>query len=139
MGAASSDAPEDTGGQVAQSDPLKLHVCGLSGEELIGAFAVPVTTRGQDVRQMVAEKLPAKAGSRFLLYHGVSKLMLNKTLQDQGIGGQEATLTYTLCSTDLCSAMSFVQGKANEEEPFALEGVTCIMGASTSEVLYNLP
>ena len=37
------------------------------------------STLGQEVRQMGAEKLPSKPGTRFLLYHGVSKLMLNKT------------------------------------------------------------
>ena len=134
---ASSTAQEGQGTQLDLC-MVELHICGLSGEELMHT-KLPAATLGQEVRQMVAEKLPSKPGTRFLLYHGVSKLMLNKTLQEQGID-QEVTLTYTFCSTDLYAAWSFVQGKATEEaNRFSLEGVTSIEGASTSEYLCNLP
>ena len=112
------------GGEPPQHDMMDIRVCGFSGEELLRTKLPAASTLGQEVRKMVAEKLPSKPGARFLLYQGVSQLMLNKTLQEQGIVGQEATLTYTFCSTYLRAAWSFVQERQNQEHPLALEGLT---------------
>ena len=60
-------------------------------------------------------------------------MMLDRTLQEQDIVGKEVTLTYTFSATDLYAALSFVQGRARKEDPFALEGVTCIKYAVTHE------
>ena len=130
-------APSDAqGDQLPQLD-VELRVCGLGGEELIRK-KFPALCTGQEVREMVAEKLPSRPGAKCLLYQGVSQLMLDKTLQAQGIVGPEATLTYTLCSMDLCAAWSFVQGRESQD-PLAVEGLTCIQGATTSDYLRNLP
>jgi hypothetical protein len=137
--AAISDFSAVQGGELPQLDEVDIRVCGLSGEEIMRT-KLAVSTLGQEVQKIVAEKLPSRPGARFLLYQGVSQLMLNKTLQEQGIVGQEATLTYTFCSTDLCAAWSFVQRqRPSQEEPLALEGLTCIEGAITSHYLRNLP
>ena len=123
-----------------QADLMGLHICGLNGEELMRLHLHGACT-GREVRQMVAEKLPSKPGATFLLYHGVSKLKLDKTLAEQGIVDEE-TLTHTFCPTDLCAAWSFIQGEdrdGGEEDSFALEGVTSIKNATTRKYLYHLP
>ena len=125
-------------GQLPQLHLVDLKVCGLSGEELMRAKVAAVCT-GHEVRKMVAGKLPSKPGAKCHLYQDLSQLMLNKTLQEQGIVGQEATLTCTFCPTDLGDAWSFVQGTASQEDPLALEGLTCIESATTSYYLRNLP
>eukprot|EP00435_Cladocopium_sp_Y103_P073112 s627_g42.t1 len=91
------------------------------------------------VRNMVTRKLPPKPGEKLALYHGISKLMLDKTLQEQGILGMAVTLSCTFCPTDLSAAWLFVQGNASQEDELALEGVIHLEGATTSEYLYNLP
>ena len=91
-----------SGSQLGESDLVELHICGFSGEELIHT-KLPAATLGREVRQMVAEKLPSKPGTRFFLHHGIWQLVLEKTLQEQGIV-EEATLTYTFCPRNLHAA-----------------------------------
>ena len=125
-------------GSQPQPALVELEVCGLNGEELVRT-KLPAVCTGKEVRKMVAEKLPYRPGAKFLLYHGNSQVMLDRTLREQGIVGQRAMLSYTLCPTDLCAAWSFVKGTARQEDPLALEGLTCIEGATTSDYLRHLP
>ena len=121
-------APDaDQGEQLGRPALVELHICGLSGEELMYTKP-PAATLGWEVRQMVAERLPSKPGTRFLLHHGIWQLVLEKTLQEQGIV-EEATLTYTFCPRNLHAAWSFIQEQASRDDAFALDGVTCIKGA----------
>ena len=107
LGYIAASSPSVQEGQGTQ--PLvELHICGLSGEKLIRT-KLPACTLGLQVRQMVAEKLPSKPGRKLLLHHGVYKLMLDRTLQEQDIVGKEVALTYTFSATDLYAALSFVQ------------------------------
>eukprot|EP00435_Cladocopium_sp_Y103_P021810 s2061_g5.t1 len=76
-------ATEWEGDQLPQLDLVELRVCGLGGEELMRK-KLPAVCTGQEVRKMVAEKLPSRPGAKCLLYQGVSQLMLDKTLQEQG-------------------------------------------------------
>ena len=138
-------ASPSSGGHVAsfsdsvrggEPDMIDLQVHCLNGEGF--TFRIPPSTLGREVRKMVSEKLPSKPGARVTL-HGASKLILWQRLEEQGIVGQPATLSCTLCPTDLYAAWSFVEGHENAEEDCALEGVTWLEGGIAGEYLNNLP
>jgi hypothetical protein len=133
---APSDVSEQ-GGKLPQLALVELEVRGLNGE--LVRTKLPAVCTGKQVRKMVAEKLPSRPGAKFLLSHGTSQLlMLDRTLPEQGIVGQQVTLNYTMCPTDLCAAWSFVTGTIPSQEE-ALEGLTRIEGATTSDYLRHLP
>ena len=101
--AMSANGPDDTtgpsdvsarGDQLPQLAMVELEVCGLNGE--LVRMKLPAVCTGKEVRKVVAEKLPSRPGAKFLLYHGNSQVMLDRTLREQGIVGHQATLTYTL-------------------------------------------
>ena len=89
---------------------------------------------------MVLEQLPPKRGGRLALQYLASPLVLGQTLQEQGIEGQDVTLSCTYVPTDMCAAWRYASGLfGGVEEEFALEGLTEMLGASDGEYLYNLP
>jgi hypothetical protein len=93
------------------------------------------------LRQMIAEELPAKRGTQVAVTgHQASPLLDQKTLEEQGIlqGDTDgATVSCTYVPTNLCAAVSYLQGL--HEEAAALEGLTQIAGATTTEYVHHLP
>ena len=117
---------------------INLQVLCLNGEGC--KLTLPPSTLGREVRQMVLEQLPPKRGGRLALQYLASPLVLGQTLQEQGIEGQDVTLSCTYVPTDMCAAWRYASGLfGGVEEEFALEGLTEMLGASDGEYLYNLP
>ena len=84
---------------------------------------------------MIASKIPQKPGSRILLQHESQKLLLNKSLQEQGFHG-EVTLHYVYTQLDLLGAWKYLLGfrdKSVDEEESVLEGITQRLENVTSE------
>ena len=74
---------------------------------------------------MISEQLPSKAGAKLVLNHGTSALVLNQTLQEQGIVSDATILSCTYMPANLYDdAWCFIQELATPEEEFALEGLT---------------
>ena len=120
----------NTGGYVEPtSDLIDLSVRCLNGEgcELrLGSSAL-----GSDLQKLVSEQLPSKKGRGFTLHYMNSPLMLQHTLQGQGIVGKTAIVSCTFVPTDLCAAWCCLQsdslpGKTDAQEP--LQGITRIAG-----------
>ena len=106
----------------SQHDLMDLQVLRMNGEAL--ELRVPSSIPGREVQRMVLEERPSKPGAKLALYHGNAKLILHQTLREQGIVDEDATLSCTLCPTDLYAAWCFVRGHAHPDEEFGLEGVT---------------
>ena len=70
------------------------------------------------------------------LQYLASPLVLGQTLQEQGIEGQDMTLSCTYVPTDMCAAWRYASGHVRGvEEEFAFEGLTEMLGASDGEYL----
>ena len=123
--------------QAGGSQQIQLDVRCLNGEGCI--LTLDHSTLGREVHRLVSKKLPSKRGSRLVLHHLASPLLLHQTLREQNIAGKAATLSCTYVPTSLCAAWSYAKGFLISEEEFAPEGVTQIVGNITIESLYRLP
>jgi hypothetical protein len=98
-------------GQSSDPESLEmfdLHVQCMSGNGLL--WRVSPATLGREVRQMASKHFASKAGAKLVLYHGTAALVLNQTLQEQGILSEAATLSCTYVPTNLYFAWCYVQG-----------------------------
>lgn len=118
-------------------DLIDLHVLCLNGEGC--SLSLSPSTLGLEVRTMVSEQLPKKKGAKLVLYHLASPLMLQQTLQEQGIGGKTARLSCTYVQTDLYAAWRYLQGFQVPEPHLVLDGVTQIGGCTYVPSLRSLP
>eukprot|EP00435_Cladocopium_sp_Y103_P054606 s77_g17.t2 len=122
----------------ASCEMINLNVLCLNGEGC--KLTLPPSTLGREVRQMVLEQLPPKRGGRLALQYRASPLVLGQTLQEQGIEGQDVTLSCTYVPTDMCAAWRYASGYIQGvEEESALEGLTEMIGAIDGEYLRHLP
>ena len=85
------------------SETIDLHIVCLNGEGC--KLTLSRSSLGREVRRMVSEQLPSRS-RRLALHHNASPLMLGKTLQEQGIAGQAATLFCTYVPIDFYAAWS---------------------------------
>ena len=118
-------------------DLIDLHVLCLNGEGC--SLSLSPSTLGLEVRTMVSEQLPKKKGAKLVLYHLASPLMLQQTLQEQGIEGKTARLSCTYVPTDLYAAWRYLQGFQVPEPHLVLDGVTQIGGCTNVPSLRSLP
>eukprot|EP00435_Cladocopium_sp_Y103_P065355 s278_g27.t1 len=111
----------------------------LTGEAL--RLTVPSSMLGASLRKMVAKQFPVKPGAKLLLNHKTSPLLLDKSLEDQGILGMSASLCCTYASTNLPEALRFVAGDPAilPLEHVAMEGVSRLCGAPDGSYLHHLP
>ena len=119
------------GGYVApqkRDDVIDLQVLCLNGEGY--ALKVSGSCMGWEVCRMVSKHLPPRKGGKITLHHGDWELLLNQTLQQQGVLGKPATLSCTYVPTDLYGAWRSIQDEAFRilDTNFSLEGVTLIGG-----------
>ena len=104
-------------------DLIDLHVLCVNGEGC--SLSLSPSTLGLEVRTIVSEQLPKKKGAKLVLYHLASPLMLQQTLQEQGIVSDATILSCTYMPANLYDdAWCFIQELATPEEEFALEGLT---------------
>ena len=101
-------------------DLIDLHVLCVNGEGC--SLSLSPSTLGLEVHTMVSEQLPKKKGAKLVLYHLASPLMLQQTLQEQGIEGKTAGLSCTYVPTDLYAAWRYLQGFQVPEPHLALDG-----------------
>ena len=118
-------------------DLIGLHVLCLNGDGC--SLSLSPSTLGLELRTMVSEQLPTKKGAKLVLYHLASPLMLQKTLQEQGIEGKTARLSCTYVPTDLYAACKHLQGLQVSDACFALDGVTQIGGCTSVASLRSRP
>lgn len=113
---------------------IDLEVLCMTGQGF--RVSLPPRTLGREVQRMACERLPCKQGSKFALHHMEKKLMLHKTLQQQGIESA-ATLSCTRIPTNVYDAWRYIMGRDGDES--ALEGVTRINFAPAGQYLRYLP
>ena len=114
---------------------VDLQVLCMTGEGLTLNFHH--STLGQEVHRIVSQKLPCKRGAKLALHHMESRLILHKTLHEQGITSA-ATLSCTRLPTNVYDALCCVRGKGNADET-AMQGVSELEFAPAGEYLCHLP
>ena len=127
------DAP--TGGEGL----IELEVLGISGECMV-TLNVSNSMRGRDLWNLILGEVPSKPGLQLVVSH-TSRLALNESLQQQGIGGQRAQVSATYIPVNLLAALRFSCGDSVEDEEFSVNGITEMTGVSDKKpaLLHNLP
>ena len=117
----------------------ELEVISISGECML-RLNVSDSMRGRDLWNLILGKVPSKPGLQLVVFH-TSKLVLNESLQQQGLGGQRAQVSATYMPVNLLAALHFAHGHSVEDEEFSLNGITEVTGVKeeTSALLHNLP
>ena len=118
-------------------EELDIEVVGVSGD----AFQVRVAKSliGSELRRIIRDRLPLKAGARVVVMKGSQKLSLPKTLAQQGLVQEKPTsLSYAYESANLQEAWRCIQGHPVEDEPMALEGILQLQGLQETTPFRNL-
>ena len=119
---------------MACSDLIDLRVVCMNGEGL--TLKLSHATLGREVHRMVSKHFAVKIGGKLALHHK-KPLILQQTLQEQGIVGKAATLSCTSVPTNLNAASCYLRGIPVSDGEHAMEGVTKIEGV-TAAILQNL-
>ena len=101
---------------------IELEVLSMSGECML-TLNVSDSMLGRDLWKTVLDKVPCKPGLQMAISHN-SKLALNQSLQQQGLGGQRAQVSVTYMPVNLLAALRFAHGCDIEDEEFSLTGIT---------------
>jgi len=104
-----------------ETDEVVLQMLCLTGEGV--ALSVPRSMLGHDLRRLMSQEFPCKPGATLAVHHVNEKLVLDQTLEQQGIG-KSTMLSCTYIPTNLYAAWCYVRGFPTCEREFALEGVT---------------
>ena len=116
---------------------VELEVLSMSGECML-TLNVSDSLLGRDLWKTILDKVPCKPGLQLAVSHN-SRLALNETLQQQGLGGQQAQVSATYIPVNLPAAWHFAQGYSLEDAEFSLTGITEMTGVSEPALLRNLP
>ena len=118
---------------------VELEVLGIGGECML-RLNVSDSMRGRDLWNLILGKVPSKPGLQLVVLH-TSRLVLNESLQQQGLGGPGAQVSATYTPVNLLAALHFAHGHSVEDEEFSLNGITEMTGVkkATSALLRNLP
>ena len=117
----------------------ELEVLSMSGECVV-TLNVSDSMCGRDLWNLILDKLPTKPGLQLVVSH-TSRLALNESLQQQGLGGQRAQVSATYIPVNLLAAVRFALGDSVEDEEFSLNGITEVTDVSDEmlALLHNLP
>ena len=117
----------------------ELEVLNISGECML-TLNVADSMLGRQLWQMIWDHIPSKPGLQFVVSH-TSRLVLNESLKQQGLGGQRAQVSATYVPVNLLAALHFAYGHGVEDEEFSLNGITEVTGVSNKKLalLHNLP
>eukprot|EP00435_Cladocopium_sp_Y103_P046332 s2372_g13.t1 len=127
----------------SSSDLIDLRISCLTGEEC--SLEISTSALAKEVHLMAAKKLKAKKGAKMILtlnhQTSPSPLLLQKSLEQQGVVGKTATLSCLYVPTCLYAAWRCIQGLPDIPGEVALEGVTQIEGTTIAMFKYlnNLP
>ena len=118
----------------------ELEVLSISGECIV-TLNVSDSMCGRELWNLILEEVPTKPGLQLVVSH-TSRLALNESLKQQGVGGDRAQVSATYIPVNLLAALRFAHGDSVEDEEFSLSGITEMTGvgdAATSALLRNLP
>eukprot|EP00434_Breviolum_minutum_P028949 symbB.v1.2.025607.t1/scaffold2446.1/size186988/6 len=129
------DGDATTGGE----ELTELEVLGISGECML-TLNVSDSMCGRDLWNLILDEVKTKPGVQLVVSH-TSRLALNESLKQQGLGGQQAQVSATYIPVNLLAAFRFALGDSVEDEEFSLDGITEVTGVDeeTSALLHNLP
>ena len=118
---------------------IELEVLSISGECML-TLNVADSLLGRELWKMILDKVPSKPGLQLVVSH-TSKLVLNESLQQQGLGGQQAQVWATYMPVNLHASWRFAHGHSVEDAEFSLTGITEVTEASDEmhALLRNLP
>ena len=117
----------------------ELEVISISGECML-TLNVADSMLGRELWKMILDKISSKPGLQLVVSH-TSRLLLHKSLQQQGLGGQRAQVSATYMPVNLDAAWRFAQGYSVEDAEFSLSGITEMTGVDHQKnaLLSNLP
>ena len=118
---------------------IELEVLSISGECML-TLSVADSILGRELWTMILDKIPSKPGLQLVVSH-TSRLALNESLKQQGLGGELAQVWATYMPVNLRNAFRFAHGDSNEDEEFSLNGITEVIGVDDeqADLLHNLP
>ena len=100
---------------------------------------VLASTLGRDLREMISDKLPSKAGAFVSLAHeDLGLIILQKTLQQQGLVG-DITLCCVYTPTCIYGCWSLIHGYSISSDLESFEGVTELRGMRSCSHLQQFP
>eukprot|EP00434_Breviolum_minutum_P023625 symbB.v1.2.020839.t1/scaffold1711.1/size185425/2 len=126
---------------------INVQVVSLNGQ-CITTVDVPDTILGRDLWNMVLGKVQSRPGSQMVLSHNTKKLVLQHSLQQQGIPCGQVVLSCTYIPINLQDAWRFVVHRcmmpdqnSDDEYVFSLDGITEVRGISDAcqTLMDNLP
>ena len=90
---------------VGVGEGLELHVevLNLCGECML-TLHVADSMFGRDLWKMILNKVPSKPGLQLVVSHNTSRLVLNESLHQQGLGGEQPKVSATYVPIDLIAA-----------------------------------
>eukprot|EP00434_Breviolum_minutum_P042148 symbB.v1.2.037500.t1/scaffold5557.1/size51549/1 len=117
----------------------ELEVLSMSGDCIL-TLNVSDSMLGRDLWKLILDKIPSKPGLQLAVSH-TSRLALNESLKQQGLGGERAQVSATYMPVNLLSALRFAHGDSVEDEEFSLNGIIEVVGVSQEmpALLHNLP
>ena len=117
----------------------ELEVLSISGECMV-TLNVSDSICGRDLWNLILDEVPSKPFLQLVAFH-TSRLALNESLQQQGLGGQRAQVSATYIPINLLAAVRFAIGDSVEDEEFSLNGITQVTDVSDKmpALLHNLP
>ena len=117
----------------------ELEVLSMSGESMV-TLNVSESMSGRDLWNLILDEVPTKPGLQLVVSH-TSRLALNESLQQQGLGGEWAQVQATYMPVDLLAAWQFALGESVEDEEFSLNEITEVTDVSEEvpDLLHNLP
>ena len=119
---------------------LEIEVLSISGECML-TLNVAHSMLGRELWKNILDKLPLKPGRKLVLSHNTSKLVLHKSLQQQGFPSKQAQVSATYVPVNLLAAFRFAHGFNVEDEEFSLDGIAEMTEVSDKmpALLHNLP
>ena len=133
------DGNIDSTSRSVEEGLIVLEVLSMSGECML-TLNVSDSMLGRDLWKTILDKVPSKPGHQLAVSH-TSRLVLNESLQRQGLGGQRAQVSATYMPINLLAAFLFAHGGNVEDEEFSLNGIIEVAGVSHEmpALLHNLP
>ena len=99
---------------------IELEVLSISGECIV-TLNVADSMLGRELWKLILDKVPSKPGLQLVVSH-TSRLALNESLKQQGLGGERAQVSATYVPVNLGNALRFAHGDCVEDEEFSLNG-----------------
>ncbi|CAK9101497.1 unnamed protein product [Durusdinium trenchii] len=119
------------------AEELEIAVVGVSGDGF--KVRVPKSLTASELRNIIRDRLPLKAGARVVVMKGSQKLSLSKTLAQEGLVQEKPTsLSYAYEVTNLQEAWRCFQERPVDDESIALEGILQLRGLRKLAQLKNL-